>query len=98
MSIPVHIVSVHFTMPVSLIDDSPHTVLDFPACLALGKIMSEKHFNLQSIWFNIHSEFHRSERKYSLYILAVYSATVLPSSEPNLHLCMCWLDSLDSSL
>lgn len=50
-------------------------------------------FNLNPmhIGFNIQCECHRSERKYSLYILRVYSATVLPLSEPYLHLWMCWL-------
>lgn len=67
----------------------------FSCLCSLGQSCVREKNNISTcgaFWFNTYSEFHRSERKYSLYILRVYSATLLPSSEPHLHLCMCWLN------
>lgn len=71
MSLPVHIVSVH--LPVSLIDDSTYTVLDFPACHASGRIVSAKHFNLCSIWFNIQWIWQKWEKMFLVHTQSLLS-------------------------
>lgn len=84
MSVPVHSVSVHFTMPVSLIHDSSYAILDFHS-KASDRIVSEKHLGLWSFWFNVDWISQRWNDLYSLYKLWGRSATVLPSSQTMVH-------------